>query len=173
MKYKTTLFLLFLALLSGQVFADYDQQRGQRDHRNDRNQRGDHYQRDGRNNRNDRDYRNNRNNRGNRHYDQKWNRKHQRGYGRRHNGSGSQYNYGRLMYYSPDRFARWYADTAISQIEKARNRGCRFARAKGRWRYNWRDHYQHGLKQRRETSIREVEQRDRELADCRRYGHSY
>jgi hypothetical protein len=161
MKYQTTLIFMFLALVSSQSFAHEDYRHGH--HGSNGSERYRHSDR----------YRHNDRNR----YDRQWNRQRDR-YNYRDNDRKNyqrerQPGYGRLMNYSPDRFARWYADTAIEQIERARRYGCSPPRYKGRWRYNWNDHYRHGLKERRERSIREVETRDRELAQCRRYSYRH
>ena len=112
-----------------------------------------------------------------RYYGYKPNRYHHN-YGRSHDNHSNYRSsrsslppYYKLMSFSPDRFARWYADTAIAQVEEARYSGCRFHKGKGRWTSNWNDHYRHGRKSRRDTSIFEVETRARELRQCGHYGY--
>jgi hypothetical protein len=168
MKHKITLLFLAMALLSGPAFAE----RGNKafssnlkwagknaeiaihpvHHSNAYARKNQPY---GRNDRYDRYDRRDR-------YDRKYKR-----HDKRRNGYTT--DYGRLMYYTPDQFARWYADTAVGQAGENRRSGCWFDNGKGRWSSNWNDHYRHGLKQRRETSIREVETRKQELRECRSY----
>lgn len=171
MKIKTTLIILLMALASGQAMAQDNYSRGHHD--SDRNGR---YQNDHNRYRN-RDYGKNYRQRDYRR-DQRYarNRYDHHGYSNQRNrghGTNLRIDYNRLMRYNPERFARWYADTAIAQIEQARRSGCRFGEAKGRWRYNWNDHYRHGQKERRDRSIREVETRERELSQCSHNGYGY
>ncbi len=155
MKFKITLLLLTLAMFSGPVFADHKHYRGSYAAGYDGRNYDDRY-------------------RDNRNYGNKLSR--HRDYSSRTHGYRSQRNnhqpsYRRLMNFSPDQFARWYANTAIAQLEEARYSGCHLHNGKGRWTSNWNDHYRHGRKARRNVSISEVETRDRELRRCNRFAH--
>ena len=155
MKLIITLLFLSLTVFSGQALADHNHHRGNYA-----------YGYDGRyNDDRNRDYR---------YYGNKRGRSRNNDY--RSNGYRSQRNnrqpgYRRLMNIGPNQFARWYANTAIAQVEEARYSGCRLHKGKGRWTSNWNDHYRHGRKARRNVSISEIEARNRELQRCNHSGY--
>ena len=168
MKLKTTLIFLVFTLVTAPAFAGSNKHKGQNN--SAYGNQPQHYS-----NRNNRGY-NHPQNKG-RYYGYKPNG-YRHDYGRSnvyrsdHRGSsGRMPPYYKLMNFSPDRFARWYADTAIAQVEEAHYSGCRLHNGKGRWTRNWNDHYRHGRKSRRDVSIFEVETREREIRQCGHYGY--
>ncbi len=70
-----------------------------------------------------------------------------------------------------DNFARWYADTATSQVRENHRYGCR---GKGNaWTTNWYDHYRWALNTRRDRAMREVEKRNQRLQRCGSYSYRH